>query len=128
MLIGSELFHLDCYRLALGSYDMVLGVHWLESLGPILWDFGKCTISFVRDGHGVLWTTVNLASSTPAALATIDDFIEDLLLRFAGLFAEPTSLPPAHLRCHQIQLLPGTPPVAVRPYHYAHAQKAELES
>jgi hypothetical protein len=36
MAIGSELFHLDCYRLALGSYDMVLGVHWAESLGPIL--------------------------------------------------------------------------------------------
>jgi hypothetical protein len=35
-IIGSELFSLDCYRFALGSYDIVLGVHWLESLGPIL--------------------------------------------------------------------------------------------
>jgi hypothetical protein len=34
--IGGEVFIVDCYRLALGSYDMVLGVQWLESLGPIL--------------------------------------------------------------------------------------------
>jgi hypothetical protein len=25
MIISDELFHLDCYRLTLGSYDMVLG-------------------------------------------------------------------------------------------------------
>jgi hypothetical protein len=36
MLIGDEDFVIDCYRLALRSYDMVLGVQWLESLGPIL--------------------------------------------------------------------------------------------
>jgi hypothetical protein len=34
--IGGELFRIDCYGLSLGSYDMVLGVQWLESLRPIL--------------------------------------------------------------------------------------------
>jgi hypothetical protein len=39
--IGGELFRIDCYGLALGSYNMVLDVQWLESLGLILWDFTK---------------------------------------------------------------------------------------
>jgi hypothetical protein len=34
--VHGEHFWIDCYGLPLGSYDMVLGVQWLESLGPIL--------------------------------------------------------------------------------------------
>jgi hypothetical protein len=37
-----------------------------------------------------------------------------------------TAAPPCK-RTHHIQLLPGTTPVVVHPYHYAHAQKDELE-
>jgi hypothetical protein len=37
--VHGENFHINCFGLPLGSYDMVLGVQWLESLGPILWDF-----------------------------------------------------------------------------------------
>jgi hypothetical protein len=61
-------------------------------------------------------------------LVAIDDVLEDLLLHFNNLFADPTGLPPVRPRCHQINLLPGTLPVAVRPYRYAYVQKAELES
>jgi predicted aspartyl protease len=39
--IADEDFVIDCYELALGSYEMVLGVQWLASLGPILWDLEK---------------------------------------------------------------------------------------
>jgi hypothetical protein len=53
--IGDEAFSLDCYGLMLGTYDMVLGVQWLESLGPILWDFQQRTLAFVRNGHHVVW-------------------------------------------------------------------------
>jgi hypothetical protein len=52
--IGGEVFLVNCYMLALGSYDMVLRVQWLESLGLILWDFDCCTMAFVRGGHKVL--------------------------------------------------------------------------
>jgi hypothetical protein len=52
--IGGEPFSLDCYSLDLGSFDMVLGVQWLKSLGPILWDFSKRTIAFICNGHRVL--------------------------------------------------------------------------
>lgn len=34
--IGEEHFTLDCYSIPLDCYDMVLGVAWLRTLGPIL--------------------------------------------------------------------------------------------
>ena len=34
--IGGETFKVDCYSIPLDSYDMVLGVTWLRTLGPIL--------------------------------------------------------------------------------------------
>jgi hypothetical protein len=48
--IGNERFILDCYNLELGSYDMVLDVQWIKSLGPILWDFGSRTMMFACQG------------------------------------------------------------------------------
>jgi hypothetical protein len=53
--IDDEPFTLDCLGLTLGSHEMVLRVQWLESLGPILWDFTECIIIFVRNGHRVCW-------------------------------------------------------------------------
>ena len=46
--IGNEAFDIDFYALPLGAYDMVLGVQWLSSLGPILWNFAKHTMCFAR--------------------------------------------------------------------------------
>jgi hypothetical protein len=51
-----ELFQIDCYSLTLSSYDMVLGVQWLESLGPILWDIGCHTLTFMCHGHRIQWS------------------------------------------------------------------------
>jgi hypothetical protein len=53
--------------------------------------------------------------------------MEDLLQQYNELFAEPRGLPPPRQRSHRIRLLSGTEAIAVRPYRYAHAQKAELE-
>jgi hypothetical protein len=125
--IGAEHFIIDCYGLTLDSYEMVLGVQWLESLGPMLWDFTKRLLTFIRDGHHVCWTTVDTMAGVPAILAVEGDAMVDLLLCYDELFMTPTGLPPQHTRCHQIRLLPGTPPVAVQPYQYAHGQKVELE-
>jgi hypothetical protein len=36
VMISDEAFSIDYYGLALGTYEMVLGVQWLESLRSIL--------------------------------------------------------------------------------------------
>jgi hypothetical protein len=34
--IQGEIFKIDCYTLPLEGFDVILGVHWLKSLGPII--------------------------------------------------------------------------------------------
>jgi hypothetical protein len=83
-------------------------------------------ITFVRNGHWVLWTA---ASNSPRVLlhSVTPDLMVELLHEFTSLFVEPTGLPPQRSRCHRIRLFPDTKPVAVRLYWYAHAQKTKLE-
>ena len=50
-----------------------------------------------------------------------------LLLQQSVVFDKPTGLPPVRPYDHRIHLLPGTAPVAVRPYRYPQLQKDELE-
>jgi hypothetical protein len=95
--IYGEHFVLNCYGVALGTNDMVLGVQWLESLGPILWDFSRHTLAFVRDGHQVVWTASDAATPSPTLLTASDDLMEDLITTFAPLFGEPSGLPPPQL-------------------------------
>jgi len=46
--IADENFSIDCYIIPLDCYDMVLGVRWLRTLGPILWDFDELCLAFWR--------------------------------------------------------------------------------
>jgi hypothetical protein len=125
--IGNEQFIIDCYGLPIDSYDMVLGVQWLESLGPVLWDFASRTIAFLRNGHHVLWTAAGSPTPSPCLDVVSVDLVEDLLQSFASLFDTPTDLPQPCDRQHRIRLISGTAPVAVRLYLYAHLQKEELK-
>lgn len=50
-----------------------------------------------------------------------------LLQRYDGVFQPPTELPPKREIEHRIVLKEGSDPVNVRPYRYAHFQKAEIE-
>ena len=53
--------------------------------------------------------------------------LDELLLQHDAVFDTPRGLPPARPYDHRIHLLPGTAPVAVRPYRYPQLQKDELE-
>lgn len=44
--IGQQDSTLDCYAMLLEGFDVILGVQWLGTLGPITWDFSCMTMSF----------------------------------------------------------------------------------
>jgi hypothetical protein len=93
--IADEDFVIDSYGLALGSYEMVLGVQWLASLGPILWDFGKQSMLFIQNGRVVKWAASSLPSQPdPSVAFAIADDLEELLQHFSTLLRSPWA-------CHQ---------------------------
>jgi hypothetical protein len=53
VLVQGESFVMNCYALPLEGFDVILGVQWLKSLGPIMWDFAVLTMAFVREGRSV---------------------------------------------------------------------------
>jgi hypothetical protein len=44
----------DFYLISLGGCDIVLGVQWLQTLGPILWDFSLMTMQYSCQGSPTL--------------------------------------------------------------------------
>jgi hypothetical protein len=124
LTIGDEHFTITCTGIDLGCFNFILGVDFLWTLGPILWDFDTLMMTFSCQGHRVRWEGLGGAAPAPQLqLATGDDEAEhplltQLLLQHDDLFAEPQGMPPVREYDHHIHLPPGTDPVAVRPYRY----------
>lgn len=134
--------------------DLVLGAQWLDILGFIGWHFLEKLMIFETNGHrhvlkGISKRQGSLDASDLVELLTnnhpdviaqilspdtisisidIHPQISTLLCTFADLFTTPDGLPPRRSIEHHITLHPNTSPVNVRPYRYAHSQKAELEN
>ncbi|CAN6198913.1 unnamed protein product [Urochloa humidicola] len=125
--IGQEQFIIDLFVIPLGGYELVLGCEWLKTLGPILWDFNRLTMTFWHLNRRVKWFGINAKPQPRLSLTDTLDVLGLLLQEFADLFATPTGLPPPRPFDHRIHLLPDTPPVAVRPYRYPQLLKDEIE-
>lgn len=67
------------------------------------------------------------ALSAIEGASPISPQIEPLFVTYSDLFVPPTALPSPRSTNYRITLLPSIQPVNVRPYRYAHAQKAEME-
>lgn len=140
----------------LGSYDMILGMDWLESWGLMTVNWGSKYMVFKHQGkfiqlHGVSEVvtecpailTVQLqlmqiqesvrclvqlcAIKVDVEAAKIPTAVGALLKEFAALFDEPKGLPPSRPFDHAIDLMPRAAPVNIRPYRYSPAQKDEIE-
>lgn len=48
--IQQQSFTIDFHMLPLCGDDVVLGVQWLKTLGPVLTDYGALTMKFITDG------------------------------------------------------------------------------
>ncbi|KAE8774981.1 RNA-directed DNA polymerase [Hordeum vulgare] len=134
IVISDEHFAITCVGIDLGCFDFILGVDFLRTLGPILWDFNALSMTFWRLGCRVRWKGMGDAAPaapqpqlTVAAVEPEPPLLARLLQQHDDLFDEPEGLPPAQVYDHRIHLLPGTAPIAIRPYRYSQLQKDELE-
>lgn len=120
---------------------MVLGAHWLRTLGLILWDFLNLWMQFIWEGKTYQLKGENVKDPTilkPSKLRKtvsgrgmllqlcsiqvasssnqIDQELEDLMLQYEDIFAEPKELPPITTQDLRNPLLEGTRPAFMRPY------------
>ncbi|XP_074297274.1 uncharacterized protein LOC141627979 [Silene latifolia] len=104
-------FNVDVMVVPLGGCEMVLGVQWLASLGPVSWDFRELRMDFCFKGKKLNNSRI----------------LAEVLNKYSDVFEEPKTLPPHRAHDHNIHLKPGTSPINVRPYRYPVIQKDAIE-
>lgn len=62
-------------------------------------------------------------ASDSTELSSLPEELQSLIQQFQHLFEPPVGLPPPRACNHVIPLLPGSKPVAVRPYRYPRNSK-----
>ena len=142
----------DYYILPVAACQLVLGVQWLETLGPIEMDYKQLTMNFKMEGtshtfqglgrtgiealsnkesNGLqgtgLFFQIIPSSSSSSEPKSYPSKIGQLLAKFSHVFESPTTLPPRRSHDHKIPLQPSAGPVSVRPYRYPYYQKTEIE-
>ncbi|KAL5777367.1 hypothetical protein ACOSP7_010293 [Xanthoceras sorbifolium] len=151
LLIQGHAIQVDFFILPVAACQAVLGVQWLETLGPIETDYKKLTMSFHYDGkvqtlHGLSRQPLEALSDKELMhLEGIGYFLQivpethqvttiglshdlnQLLTEFQQVFESPIELPPRRTHDHRIPLQPNQQPISVRPYRYPHFQKSEIE-
>jgi hypothetical protein len=50
VVVDDAEFRVDLYVMPLAGYDVVLGAHWMATLGTITWDFASRTMAFQQEG------------------------------------------------------------------------------
>ena len=60
-------------------------------------------------------------------MCDVTNLMQAVLDELTAIFKEPSNMPPSRSWDHRNTLVPGTAPVAVRPYHYPATHKDELE-
>ncbi|XP_026439743.1 uncharacterized protein LOC113338565 [Papaver somniferum] len=141
--------------LPLGGCDIVLGADWFKTLGDVLFNFSKPSISFKYKGkkitlqgvgkqtsllqmsgevvnkflssssHGLLGHLFSI--STPTSPPTTPDILLPLLHEFDDIFQEPTQLPPQRNLDHKIPLQPNLAPINLRDYKCPYIKKGVVE-
>lgn len=150
-------FVTDIKVLALGGYDMILGMEWLEQFSPMWIDWKRkkrrfnlqdkrVTLTGVKDRvehyklvnakqlsglvkSGAVSRMVQLCvvEKDAAESDSVPPQVTEILTEFVARFQEPTSLPPHRDFDHNIPLIPGARPVNKKPYRYSPQQKDEIE-
>ncbi|XP_016186033.1 uncharacterized protein LOC107627725 [Arachis ipaensis] len=148
-------FTISTFMLDLQGADIVLGVQWLMCLGYVTTHYGLLTMEFVVNnlpiklqGNRLLQSEaisnkmlrrmvtsevvttmyhLKMVDEEKVSEATIPMEVQRVLEEHQEVFEEPTQLPPHRDVDHNINLIPGSQPVSIRPYKYPHFQKEEME-
>ncbi|KAK8669793.1 hypothetical protein V6N13_104562 [Hibiscus sabdariffa] len=145
----------DFYVLPLEGTEMVLGVAWMATLGPITMNFCTLQFQFHQGEHIHCWQGssenilepiqfhsfrrisgskaiaecyyLNFQSELPIESTVVQPELVAILSEFAPVFEAPQGLPPTRTHDHAIHLEPQAKQVNVRPYRYPYFQKSEVE-
>lgn len=149
-------FKADMRVLPLQGCDMVLGIQWLSTLGPITWDFQNLCMEFHLNGKkhvlrggkkeenslvgsskmnrilkksvsGVLAAQIFSLHVGDTDVQQQDLEMKKMLDSFEDIFQEPIGLPPMRPHDHHIPLKSDAEPTSTRPYRYPYFQKNEIE-
>ncbi|KAF5477456.1 hypothetical protein F2P56_004096 [Juglans regia] len=131
LTVQSIPFTVDFFTLPLGGCDAVLGIQWLSTLSPILWDFVNMSMQFQFNGQeislkgltvpqsnliddeesfetfgcgskGIFLQIVPCSSIELPSLQNLH--VQQLLQKYKEVFNEPTGLPPNRSHDHKINL------------------------
>jgi hypothetical protein len=147
--LKSHMFSID-----MGGCDIVLGVKWLRTLGPILVDFKDLTIQLQQEGQQYMFQVITTSyheiigshrmekllkkghSGIISRLHSIHVVetpfvhleLQSILSHHQVIFTTPKELLPSHgVHDHSIPLIPGSLPSNVRPCRHPFSQKNEIE-
>ncbi|GMJ02290.1 hypothetical protein HRI_003898200 [Hibiscus trionum] len=136
----------DFYILPLEGADVVLGVAWMTTLGPVTMDFSKLTFEFKHGNSQICWQggkefgpqqiqlnslrrlmdtraiaeffQLHLEDTKTQSTLELHVDLRELITEFASVFEAAPTLPPPRTTDHAIHLTPASQPVNVRPYRY----------
>jgi hypothetical protein len=130
-MLGQHNFLVDLFVLPLSGAEIVLGVQWLKTLGPVLTDYEHLVMKFIKDGSIVQLQGESKPAITHSSLHQLRRLVEtqaldsiyqlhllnsnsnsppsspllpiqNLLAQYQDLFSEPTDLPPHRSTDHRI--------------------------
>jgi hypothetical protein len=139
-LDGHQFQH-DLRILHLDSYDLILGMDWLELYSPMQIHWQAKWITLPHHGTSVMLQGLSAMSDADLVFqlfaADIPDSsqtevclppdIATLLSAFPSVFTTPSTLPPPRSCDHTIPLVSGATPVNIRAYRYPPTLKDEIE-
>jgi hypothetical protein len=141
--LGACEFQSNLRILPLQTYDLIVGMDWLELYSPMMVHWAEKWLVIPYQGSTVklfgLQTAthhcsviefcqlIDLSEKEQGILSTLPEELQSLLNKFQSVFTVPQGLPPERDHDHQIPLIPGGQPFRMRPYRYAPALKSDIE-
>jgi hypothetical protein len=155
LTMGEYVMNSPMISIPMGGADVAPGIQWLQSLGPVDFNFQELFMKFSLEGketelRGITGKPSKVISSNGmtkllkkghqgviAQLCSLDvqtsnpsipQDLQGIIDNHSKAFEYiPKGIPPTQNRDHDIHLIPGSVPPNVMPYRYLYAQKSEIE-